>query len=156
MSLCSLTYKIDVYAPIDRVFLHFTDTDQFVRAFPPSNKVKITRRTSKHITQGSSMEYEARYFGLPVRWSSHIHSFAPRRHITWMWHRTSYISIEQDFYFESLNGNHTRVTECFLYRMPLGYLGKIVNKILIEPYLKNIIKRQKEILGQTFEHPSTK
>jgi uncharacterized membrane protein len=156
MSLCSLTDKLDVQAPVDKVFLHYTDTDQMVRFFPSSLKLHITRRTSKHITQGSSMEYEARLLGMSMKWRSYIHSFSPKRHITYMWRCTSWMSIEQDFYFETVNANQTRVIQCFLYRPPLGKFGLVLNSIFLKPYLKKILDHQRTVLSNNFTLASNK
>jgi ligand-binding SRPBCC domain-containing protein len=145
MSLCSLTDKLDIPAPVDKVFLYFTDTEQIIRSFPPSMKLEMIRRTAKHVSQGSALEVHARILFMSTRWKSQVHSFSPRRHITCIWQRNAYTSIEQDFYFETIGGNQTRITQCLLYRMPFGKLGNLINSILVEPYLRRIIQHGRKI-----------
>jgi ligand-binding SRPBCC domain-containing protein len=150
MSLCSLTEKLDVHAPIDKVFLYFTDTDQMVRSFPPSMKLALIRRTSRHITQGSTMEIQTRLLGFSIHWKSYVYSFSPKRHITCIWQRNPYTSLEQDYYFEAVGTNHTRITECLLYRMPLGKFGQILNSLFVKPYLKKIVEHRRKNFLEIF------
>lgn len=151
MSLCSVTEKVNIQAPLDKVFQHFTDTDQVVRSFPGSFHSRLIRRSSRHMTQGSSMEYEMRLWGILIKWKTHVHSFSPRRHISCIWQKSVYASIEQDLYFESINSNQTRVTECLLYKVPFGRFGRIINSLFFEPFLRKLIAHKKKNLQSTFE-----
>jgi len=156
MSLCSLTDKINVPAPVEKVFHYFTDTDQIVSSFPPSMKFKIVERTCRHLSQGSCMEFQVDLLYVSTRWKSHVHSFSQKRHITCIWRSNSYTSFEQDYYFESITPNQTRITECILYRMPLGKLGTFFNSLLIAPYFRRIMKHRQSAMMATFSNPKAK
>jgi ligand-binding SRPBCC domain-containing protein len=160
MSLCSLIEKIQLNAPVEKVFEFFTDTDQLAACFPPSLGLQITFRTSRHLNQGTSIHFRAKILGIPVQWKSYIHSFSTNRHIAYIWQRGLLTSWEHDYYFESLPNNQTRVTECMLYKVQCGIFGKFANQVFIRPYLNRVLAYRREclqrLLQETPSEPKSK
>ncbi len=152
MSLCSYTEKIVLHGPVDKVFHYFTDTDQIAGVLPPSLNLQIIHRTSRHLTQGSSIHFQARILGIPVEWKSYVHSFSPKRHIAYMWQRSFLRSWEHDYYFEALAPNQTRITECVLYHLPMGFLGKWINRLFFRPWIHRIFTHRTKALQEHFSN----
>ena len=150
MSLCSLVEKIEINAPLEKVFEFFSDTDQFSRTLTSVLPLKLIRRTTRHLMQGSSFYMETRVLGRPFQFHSHVHSMSRNRHIAHLWRGDLKTAWEQDDYFESIPGNRTRVTTCILYYFPFGFLGKVGEFILLRPCLKWLLSRRRAALRTTF------
>jgi ligand-binding SRPBCC domain-containing protein len=146
MLLCSLTEKLELDAPIEKVFQFFLDTEQIPRVLPPGTALKILRRSARHLSQGATVDFEARVFGAPFRYKMHVHSLSSKRHMTCVSHRNSWISWEHNFYFESMSGGQTRVSECLLYWVPMGPFGIFLNRWIVDPYLKKTMDYRREAL----------
>jgi ligand-binding SRPBCC domain-containing protein len=148
MSLQSITDKIELGAPVEKTFEYFTDTDQVAKQFPQSLRLVITNRTARHLNQGSIIEFSARVYGLPMRWKSYVHSLATNRHIAYVWQQNLFFSSwEHDYYFESFR-QQTRITECILYRLRFGLLGRMIDVLFVKPFVRRMLKyRRKELLA---------
>ena len=150
MSLCSFTEKVELNAPIEKVFQYLSDTEQFERVYP-SLQPKVIRRTSRHLNQGASTDLQLNLFGIPTSWKIYTHSFNTNRHIACIWHSKLVSTWEHDYYFESIANNQTRLTECVLYRLPFGVFGTFLNRLFVRSYLQRIFKRRRKILISTFQ-----
>lgn len=156
MSFQSITEKIELGAPIEKVFEFFTDTDQISKQFPKSLQLVIKNRAARHLNQGTVIEFKARIYGLPMHWKSYIHSLAANRHIAYAWPQNFFFSSwEHDYYFESFN-HQTRITECILYRLRFGFLGKIIDVLWVKPFVKRMLKYRREELLALFGSVKTK
>jgi ligand-binding SRPBCC domain-containing protein len=150
MSLRKITDKIEIHAPVDKVFEYFTDTDQLAKHFPAPFKLEILDRTSRHLTQSSSIAFCVRALGIPFKWKSYVHSLSTKRHIAYSWQRNLFFPVwEHDYYFENLPANKTRITECVLYRLPFGFLGVITDFLFIRPMIKYIFNFRRKVLIST-------
>src|SRR3989338_6149653 len=138
MSLHIFTKRLELHEPIERVFQHFTDTDQMACSFPPSLKLQILQRTSRHMNQGSTIEFQAYLWRIPFRWKFYVHSFSINQQIAYLSDSSRFVSWEYDCYFESLSSNQTRITGCILYRFSFGFLGNLLNRICIHPLLERM------------------
>jgi ligand-binding SRPBCC domain-containing protein len=146
-----MTERIELNAPVEKVFEYFTDTDQLAKQLPQSLRLKILDRTSRHLNQGSSIEFSARVYGFPIRWKSYIHSLNQNRHIAYLWQKNSFfVYWEHDYYFESTPDQQTRIVECILYRLPLGILGRIVDRIFVRPLIQRFLRHRRQVLISTF------
>ena len=152
MSLHNFTEKIELNALAGEVFQYFTDTEQIGRNFPYPFKAQIFNRTPRYFKQGFSLECGTRFLGIPIKWKLYVYSFSANRHISFLWQRSLFfISWEYNCYFETMANNQTRVTECVLYRLPLGIIGKFMNQIWVRPCLQRIFTRRRAALLATFQ-----
>jgi ligand-binding SRPBCC domain-containing protein len=157
MWLQSLTEKLELNGPIDKVFHYFTDTEQIAKNLPPSTKLQILQRTSKHLSQGVTIDFCAKLLGFPIHWRSYVHSFSVNRHIAYMWQKNRFFtSWEHDYYFEPISNNKTRVTECIIYRLPCGPLGLVVDRLVIRPFLLRTFAYRRKALIANFQILPTK
>ena len=153
MGLCVFSEKTEVGSPVDRVFKSFTDTEFLVKVFPARVGLHLQRRTARYLGTGCSVMLEARFFGLPLAWVSYVNSFSVNRHFSYVWQKGPLQCWEHDFYFESIS-NGTRVTECILYRFPVGKvgewlkLGQWFNTLYFREFLKRIYRERNEKIRQ--------
>ncbi|MDD2706685.1 MAG: SRPBCC family protein [Verrucomicrobiae bacterium] len=150
MPLCSYSEKIELNAPVDKVFEYFSDTEQLPLMLPPSQRLRILRRTARHLGQGVIIEMQARFLGFPVHLKSYVISYTPRRHIAYVWQRGPLNNLEHNFYFESLPNNQTRVIDCLLYTLPFGSFSPAVNRSWISPFLRRIFEHRRKHLLSLF------
>ncbi len=152
MSLHNFTEKIELNAPIGEVFQYFIDTEQIGRNFPYPFKAKTFNRSPRYFKQGFSLECGTRFFSIPIKWKLYVYSFSANRHISFLWQRNLlFTSWEYNCYFETIASNQTRVTECVLYRLPLGIIGKFANQIWIHPCLQSLFARRRAALLTAFQ-----
>lgn len=158
MSLRSLSGQIELNAPTEKVFQYFTDTDQFASLLPQNLRLRILRRSARHLIQGATLEIKTSLFMAPMRWKLYVQSFSHARHIACVWECGSFFSLELDDYFESLPHNQTRVTDCVLYRAPLGLVGTWIDRLWMRARLQQIFEHRRRALLSIFQpaqrHPA--
>ncbi len=153
MSLCTFTGKTEVHAPVERVFQFFMDTNQVFQLSPPRLRFQILQRTSRRLAQGVSLDGRLRIFRIPVRLKILVSSFSVNRHVACLWRQGLFSSWEHDLYFEAVPGGRTRVTHCVLYRPPLGFIGKFLDRVWFRGWLRRTFNHQEKALRALMEAP---
>ena len=151
MSLRSFSGQIELNAPIEKVFHYCADTDQMAKLLPPSLCFKILQRSTRHLSQGVTLEFEVRLFKIPFRRKLHVHSFSQGRHIACVGQPSSFFTCERDYYFESLPNNQTRVTDCVLYRLPLGPVGLLLDRLWVRSLFQRAFEHHRAVLQSIFQ-----
>ncbi len=151
MSLRNFSGQIELNAPVEKVFHYCTDTDQMAQLLPPGLCFKILQRSTRHLSQGVTLEFEVRLFKIPFRRKLHVHSFSQGRHIAYVAQSSSFFACERDYYFESLPNNQTRVTDCVLYRLPLGPVGLLLDRLWVRPLLQRAFEHRRAVLQSIFQ-----
>jgi ligand-binding SRPBCC domain-containing protein len=150
MSLRSYSDKIEFNAPAEEVFKFFTDTDHLAELMPSHYRFRILRRSARHLSQGVLLECEMRIVGVPTHWKAFVSSMSPGRHITSLWERGVLSFVEHNVYFESLPNNQSRVTDCMLYRLPLGPLAPLADRMLVLPSIRRLFEYRRQVLLKVF------
>jgi ligand-binding SRPBCC domain-containing protein len=148
MTVIELT--TDVNAPIERVFDLARDLDLHARSMAHTGERAVAGRTTGLIDLGDTVSWRARHFGLWWSLTSRVTAVeAPVRfedvqeHGPFAWFR-------HEHRFESL-GRGTRMYDRWEHRSPLGPLGRLVDHLLLDRYMRGLLVTRNAALKQAAE-----
>jgi hypothetical protein len=119
-----------IAAPIERCFDAARDLDLHVKSMAHTNEQPVGGRTSGLIELGEEVTWRARHFGVVQHFTSRI---------------TAFHSFVHDHYFES-DGDRTKMSEVLVFSAPLGFLGRIAEKLVLRRYLTQLLTRRAEVI----------
>lgn len=148
MTVIDLT--TDVNAPIERVFDLARDLDLHARSMAHTSERAVAGRTTGLIDRGDTVTWRARHFGLWWSLTSRVTAVeAPVRfedvqeHGPFAWFR-------HEHRFEAL-GRATRMYDRWEHRSPLGPLGRLVDHLVLERYMRSLLVTRNAALKRAAE-----
>ncbi len=134
--------------PIAEAWQFFSSPHHLNEITPKFFNVVILSPVPDDIYAGLLIEYSMRaVFGIPMTWLSEIsHCDKPKRFV--------YAQRAGPFKFWSHEvclseqANSVLVEDICYYAMPFGWLGRVINKLLIENKLAQIFDKRRDILAQ--------
>jgi ligand-binding SRPBCC domain-containing protein len=147
------TYKAEQFLPIslEKAWAFFSSPKNLSVITPPSMEFKIlSDLEGEGIYEGMLIDYRVKpMLGIPVRWQTEIsdveenYSFTDQQ-LTGpykVWKHTHTFTVKED---------GVLMTDVIQYELPLGWLGKIVEKIIVRDKIKSIFEYRKHILNKIF------
>lgn len=153
MGLSAVTEKIEIGAPVDKVFQFVTDSDQFPRSLPSRLRATVVRRASRRLEPGTAFEISLRPLGLALRVDAGVTAWRSNRHLAYAWRGGLFRPWEHDLYFESLSATHCRVTHCLIYRPPFGPLGFALDRLWFRHALRRALRRLAATWAEAIRNP---
>lgn len=136
MSTLLLETRID--APIERCFSLSLSIDAHTRSMGPSAERAISGVTSGEIGPGEAVTWQARHFGLPLRMTSVISEYERPRRFVDEQVRGPFARWWHEHRFE-ISGQQTLMLDRIEFEAPLGLLGKIAERVVLEHYMERLI-----------------
>ncbi|HEX6333004.1 MAG TPA: SRPBCC family protein [Flavisolibacter sp.] len=139
-----------IAAPLDRVFDLARSVDMHKFSMQGSGERIISGVFSGLMKQNDTVTWEARHLFRKRRMQVQLSSM----------NRPDYFSDEQvtgpfkkmkhEHYFRPVQ-NGTIMIDVFYYKVPWGMIGRIVNKIILHRYMKNLLSLRNEKIRQAAE-----
>ena len=138
--------------PLGEVFEFFADARNLAELTPPWLGFRILTPGEIHLAAGTLIRYRIGLHGIPVRWTTEIRRWEPPYLFTdvqlsgpyQLWHHTHR--------FEDHQGG-TRMKDTVRYRLPFGWLGRVVNATMVRHDLEKIFnyrfERVQQLMGST-------
>ncbi len=139
--------SIHVNAPRDRVFLLSTSIAlvQQILGMKP-----VLGKTSGLVVDGDQLLWRGWKFGLPALHETFITGYERPRFFQDTMGRGYFKHFQHDHTFEEVDG-HTLLVDTVRFSMPFGPAGRLVGKLLVGPYVAELMKRRFELLKRTAE-----
>mgnify|MGYP003668195865 CR=1 FL=1 len=115
-----------------------------------TNETAIAGKTSGLISLNESVTWKAKHFGFYHLLSSKITEFNPPHYFADEMVKGAFSWFKHEHHFEDLNGG-TLITDVFDYKSPLGFLGRLADKIFLEKYMTNLLIERNRIVKQFAE-----
>jgi ligand-binding SRPBCC domain-containing protein len=115
-----------------------------------SGERAIAGVTSGLIGLGQEVTWQGRHFGLTLTHTSRITSFDRPLHFQDCMVRGAFRSFCHDHYFESSPGG-TRMWDLMQFEAPCGWLGRIVERVLLEGHMRSLLQRRNQYIKQIAE-----
>jgi ligand-binding SRPBCC domain-containing protein len=147
------TYKAEQFLPIslEKAWAFFSSPKNLSVITPPSMEFKIlSNLEGEGIYEGMLIDYRVKpMLGIPVRWQTEISDVKENYSFTdeqltgpyKIWKHTHTFTAKED---------GVLMTDVIQYELPLGWLGKIVEKIIVRDKIKSIFDYRKNILTKIF------
>ena len=134
----------DLDAPPARAFDTSLDLDLEIRAGAPYG-TRIARRSERSggiIAHGQTVTWQARHFGLTWSHTSRITEHErPQRFVDEM-DRGVFAEFRHEHTFEPLRGGRTRMIDDLHYRVPLGALGRLAERLFVDARLRRLLQER--------------
>jgi len=148
MAVIHLETSID--APPERVFDLARSIDAHQDSARGTSERAIAGVTSGLIGPEEEVTWEARHFGITQRLRVKITHFDRPRHFQDVMLKGAFSHMQHDHRFESREGK-TVMTDRFEFQSPLGFLGRIIDRLVLVGYMRRFIVKRNAILKQTAE-----
>lgn len=139
-----------IAAPVDRCFDLSRSIDLHISSTEWTGERAIAGVTSGLIGNGQTVTWKARFYGLPATHTSVISAFDPPRYFQDSMVRGWFHSYRHDHYFVA-QGNGTLMKDEVQFSAPLGILGRVVERLVLERYLRKLIERRNRHIKLTAE-----
>ena len=129
MTVRTLTRRVLVPRPLDRVFAFFSRAENLEAITPPWLGFRILTPPPIELREGAVIEYAIRLRGLPMRWVSRIDRWNPPHSFVDVQLRGPYRLWEHTHAFRAIDGG-TEMTDPVRYALPFGPLGALVHPLV--------------------------
>lgn len=125
-----------------RVFALELDMDVHAASMHTSRETASTSTGRRRLGLGDEVTFHARHFGLPWRMTSRITVCEAPRYFVDEQTRGPFRTLRHEHHFEDLGGGGTRMTDLMIISAPFGFLGTVVARLLLAPYLRHLLIRR--------------
>ena len=130
-----------IEAPIDGVFDLSLDIDAHLASMAESGERAIGGVTSGQIGLGESVTWRARHFGIWFTMTSRITEWERPHRFVDEQVRGPFRSFHHEHRFESVDGT-TSMTDRIRFDAPLGPIGRVVERLVLGRYLRQLIEER--------------
>jgi len=106
-----------------------------------TNEEAIAGKTSGLIELNESVTWRAKHFGIYQKLTSKITEFDRPNYFADEMVNGAFKRFKHEHHFAELNGG-TVMTDYFDYESPFGFLGKLADKIFLEKYMTQLLKKR--------------
>jgi ligand-binding SRPBCC domain-containing protein len=139
-----------INAPIERVFDLARCIDSHAESLSHTNEKAVGGVTKGLINLGETVTWEATHFGFRQRLTSKITVCESPKRFSDQMVSGAFARFVHNHVFEEINGK-TVMRDLFDYDSPLGFLGNIVDFLVLEKYMKNLLTTRNESLKRIAE-----
>lgn len=144
MPIIQLQTKIA--APIDIVFDLARSIDLHKISTEHTNEEAIDGKTNGLIGAGESVTWRAKHFGVYQTLTSKITEFKQPYLFVDEMVDGAFKRFRHEHSFESDERGYTIMNDVFDYSSPFGLLGKIVDRLFLELYMKRLLEKRNETI----------
>jgi ligand-binding SRPBCC domain-containing protein len=148
----TITIVAWIEAPIERCFDAARDLDLHVKSVSHTKERAVAGRTSGLIGAGEEVTWRARHFGITQHFTSRITAFDRPQYFQDTMQRGAFKSFVHDHFFERDQGK-TKMTETLRFSAPLGFLGRIAEKLILRRYVHDLLELRVATIKEAAESP---
>ncbi len=137
-------------APIERVFDLARSIDLHTASTLGTGERAVSGVTSGLIGRGQEVTWRARHFGVWQHLTSRITAFERPIHFTDEMVRGAFRRMEHQHLFEATSEGST-MRDIFEFSSPLGILGRIADRLVLQRYLRSFLIERNRIIRETAE-----
>lgn len=152
MGLIELDLRIA--APRERVFDLARSIDAHVASTPGTDERPVAReggKTGGLMSLGDEVTWRARHLGVVQHLTSRIVAYDRPRHFRDSMVRGAFARFDHDHIFEEEGPDATLMRDVFDFSSPLGPLGRAVDSLVLERYMRRLLVRRAQILKELAE-----
>ena len=139
-----------IAAPVERCFALSLSIDAHSASMSASRERAVGGVTSGEIGAGQTVTWQARHFGVPLRLTSRITAHSRPHRFVDEQIRGPFSRWWHEHRFEEVGGE-TLMTDRIEYDAPLGALGRLAERLILDRYMRRLIERRNLWLKQALE-----
>ena len=139
-----------INAPIQKVFDLSRSIDLHIESTKQTGERAIAGRTRGLIELGETVTWRAKHFGIRQNLTSKITEFNYPTYFVDEMVSGAFKSFRHEHHFSQVDG-HTVMKDVFVFKSPLGVLGKLANLLVLKRYMTNLLTTRNHIIKQVAE-----
>jgi ligand-binding SRPBCC domain-containing protein len=139
-----------IRASSERVFAASLDPELHVTSMAKYGETMVKGPDGGIFTEGSTVTWRARHFGIPFRLSSVVFDVDPPRRFCDRQTDGPFRAFHHEHVFLDHPGG-TLMRDTVTFRSPFGPLGALVDRIFMREYLRRIIDERNQTLAASLE-----
>jgi ligand-binding SRPBCC domain-containing protein len=139
-----------IHAPIQRVFDLSRSVDLHTVSTHQTGEHAITGVTGGLMALGDEVTWRARHFGIWQNLTSRITAFEPPTYFRDSLVRGAFRRFDHDHFF-SQQGDITLMRDVFDYDSPLGFLGRLADRLFLKRYMKQLLVTRNAVIKAAAE-----
>jgi ligand-binding SRPBCC domain-containing protein len=137
-------------APIERCFKLATSIDLHLASATQTGEKAIGGVTTGLISEGETVQWQARHFGRLRTHTSRIDGWRPYSYFRDVMVEGSFLRFEHEHHFAIMDDG-TRMRDEIRFVAPYGLLGKIAEKLVLRRHLIAMLKQRNTLIKQAAE-----
>ena len=139
-----------VNATLDECWMFFSNPKNLQKITPESMGFKITDFDGNSMYAGQIIQYKVTpLLGLKLSWTTEITQVKDKSYFIDEQRFGPYSFWHHKHFFEEVDGQ-VKMTDIVHYALPLGFLGRIMNSLIVENKLKEIFDHRRVIVEKLF------
>ena len=135
--------------PLPEVFQFFERPENLALLTPPSLGFRLLTPSPVLMMKGAVIDYSIRVMGVRMKWRSLISGYAPLSAFSDDQVRGPYAFWHHTHTFAESDGG-TLLTDEVQYALPLGFLGRIGQRLIVQRQLEQIFSYRAEAIERIF------
>lgn len=135
--------------PLPCVFAFFQDPANLARITPPRLAFRTVSDAPRRIDRGAFIRYRIRWLGIPLGWTTRIVEFEQNARFVDEQVRGPYARWVHEHRFEP-RGACTLVRDRVAYELPLGWIGRLVHRLIVRRQLERIFDYRARRIQELF------
>lgn len=148
--MAEINLTTEIKAPIEKCFDLSRDIDIHQKSTAKTNEKAIAGRTSGLCELNDEITWEATHFGIRQHLTSKITEFDFPHKFADKMLKGAFKSFYHEHFFEEKDGV-TILTDVFRFEAPLGFLGRIAEKLFLTNYMTKFLKTRNEVIKEIAE-----
>lgn len=135
--------------PLADIFPFFSDASNLALLTPEWLGLRILTPMPVPMAPGAEIRYRMSWHGVPISWTTRIRRWDPPRSFSDIQLGGPYALWHHTHMFKEENGG-TLITDVIRYRLPLGFIGRIVHRLTVRRDLENAFAYRSDRLRELF------
>jgi ligand-binding SRPBCC domain-containing protein len=127
------------------------DIDLHKQSMQETKERAISGRTSGQIKLGESVEWKAKHFGFNFAMTMQVVDLESPVHFTDVMLKGPFKRLRHQHRFQEVPDG-TIMTDIFDFQSPLGIASRVVDKLFLENYMRNLLLKRNALIKTSAEH----
>jgi len=141
----AIILETKINAPAERCFLLSLSVDLHRKSVEWSKEEAVRGITSGLMKAGDTVTWRAKHFGIYMEMTTKIPVYERPAYFVSEMLSGPFKRIYHQHYFKA-EGSSTIMTDHFDFESPLGILGKLVDRLILRNYMKNLLLKRNETI----------
>lgn len=146
----TITLHTSINAPIEKVFDISRDVQAHVNSTANTNEIAIAGKTEGLLELHDWVTWQAKHLGITQQLTAKITTMKKPEYFVDEMVQGAFKSFKHKHLFKTENGV-TVMTDIFIYKSPLGVLGKLADVLFLKRYMTRFLKGRNQYIKNTAE-----
>jgi ligand-binding SRPBCC domain-containing protein len=148
--MTTLYLETIIKAPVEKVFDLSRSVDHHLVSASQTSEKAVAGKTSGLLELNEWVTWKGKHFGIWLKHTSIITEFESPVYFVDKMQKGHFKFMEHHHIFKQ-QGSNTLMIDRFVYKVPYGFTGKILNKLLLKNYMRKFLKARNNSIKKVAE-----